>query len=715
MTPHHFIVATAGHVDHGKSALVKALTGIDPDRLPEEKARGITIDLGFAHLELPAPAGHENPSTLDSRPSTFSLGIVDVPGHEDFVKNMVAGVGSIDLALLVVAADDGWMPQTEEHLQILTYLGVTRAVVALSKIDLAEGREADAVAALREQLLGTPFADAPIVPTSVIANRGLEELKATLAQVLAQTPPPRDVGKPRLSVDRVFTLHGIGTVVTGTLTGGTFRRGQSVVIQPGGKTARIRSLQNHSRDVEAIGPGCRTAINLPDIAKGLADTSEEGVRRGEVITLAELGAPCDTWDVALEKSVRLKGGKSAAARPLKDGTLVRVHLGSGNFPARVILQESGQLEPGPGQGCSKLALLSPRGTSGERTEERGNQPERASAPQPSPPSNGGEGEVKALDAALVPGLMAQLRFERPVFAFSGDRFIVRDSAEQATLAGGMVLDPDASRKGFRSPARSQFLRDCGSVENVGRVVNAHLARDGAVRRATLLLKSRFSPQEIADAVGGLAREGQATLAGEWVAAKPWWEKLCRRAAGAIDAEHAAHPERAGLAVSELRAHLEKDLPAPELFEALAAELCASGFAQAGVAFRRATHRPALPPHLQAAGARLRAALAARPVEPPARKELAPDIVSQQALRFLLQTGEAIELGEDVVLLMESFVRMKEAIVRRIREKGPATVSDLRQLFGTTRRIMMPLLDRLDRDGVTVRQGDLRILRGVQTR
>src|SRR5688572_28228709 len=189
---HHLIVATAGHVDHGKSALVKALTGTDPDRLPEEQSRGITIDLGFAHLELPAPG----PS-----PSTFLLGIVDVPGHEDFVKNMVAGVGSIDLALLVVAADDGWMPQTEEHLQILSYLGVNRAVVALTKIDLVES-ETTATARLRERLANSPFAEAPIVPTSVPNARGLDALKASLARVLLDTPPTRDIGKPRLPVDR---------------------------------------------------------------------------------------------------------------------------------------------------------------------------------------------------------------------------------------------------------------------------------------------------------------------------------------------------------------------------------------------------------------------------------------------------------------------------------------------------------------------------------
>src|SRR5271163_4203956 len=168
----HFIVATAGHVDHGKSALVKALTGTDPDRLPEEKLRGITIDLGFAHLRLPS---------LKRPASPFLLGIVDVPGHEDFVKNMVAGIGSIDLALLVVAADDGWMPQTEEHLQILTYLGVTRAVVALTKNDLTQD-QIGATAAIREKLQGTPFAGAPIVPTSVISGRGLDELKTSLAR-----------------------------------------------------------------------------------------------------------------------------------------------------------------------------------------------------------------------------------------------------------------------------------------------------------------------------------------------------------------------------------------------------------------------------------------------------------------------------------------------------------------------------------------------------
>src|SRR3982074_3052567 len=196
MTPKPYILATAGHVDHGKSALVKALTGTDPDRLPEEKARGITIDLGFAELNLTGPDGEQ-----------FQVGIVDVPGHEHFVRNMIAGVGSIDLALLVVAAGDGWMPQTEEHLQILLYLGVKRIAVALTKSDL--GSTENVTTQIREKLNNSPFANSQIVPTSVRTGEELEDLKRALVTEFAALSPPRDIGKPRLFVDRAFTLRGI--------------------------------------------------------------------------------------------------------------------------------------------------------------------------------------------------------------------------------------------------------------------------------------------------------------------------------------------------------------------------------------------------------------------------------------------------------------------------------------------------------------------------
>jgi selenocysteine-specific elongation factor len=629
----HFIVATAGHVDHGKSAIVKALTGTDPDRLPEEKARGITIDLGFAHLELPA-------STPGTPP--FLVGIVDVPGHEDFVKNMVAGVGSIDVALIVVAADDGWMPQTEEHLQILTYLGVHRAVVALTKIDLVQ-EEDFAIAAIQSKLRNTPFSDAPIVPTSVVTGRGLDHLKAAIARVLAGMPSPRDIGKPRLPVDRVFTLRGIGTVVTGTLTGGTLRRGQSVAIQPSGKIARIRNIQSHNRDVESAVPGTRTALNLTDIA------ASDDVRRGDVVTLAEFGGPSEILDVVLEGSPRTN-------RRLRDGAQVHVHHGSANVRANVVFSSQKELSPGE-------------------------------------------------------KVLAQLRLELSAFAFAGDRFVLRDSAGQNTLAGGVVLDPEPNRKLFRSEARLSFLRQ--RAESPGEVtsfVASQIARDGAIRTPQLLLKSKFSATDISNAVSRLAAEGNLVLAGDFAVGAARWQHLRRCAADAIDARHRAHPEQIGLSLPDLRTDLGADLPFFDLFEFLVGDLCRSEFDKTGNTIRRVTHQRMLHPPLQAAVATLRTTLAARPFDPPSRKQLAPDSVSRQAMRFLIETGEAVEINEEVVLSSDSLKNMIKLISQYIRKNGAATASQLRQELGCSRRVIIPLLEHLDRDGLTFRNGDTRRLR-----
>ena len=405
-----FILATAGHVDHGKSALVRALTGTDPDRLPEEKRRGITIELGFAQLQL----------------GDISLGIVDVPGHEDFVKNMVAGVGSIDLALLVVAADDGWMPQTEEHLQILFYLGVRRIVVALTKIDLTGAVDATEKG-IRVQLRDTPFADAAIIGTSITSGSGLDELKAQLTREFSALAPQRDIGKPRLAVDRAFTLRGIGTVVTGTLSGGSLKRGQSVVVQPANISARIRALQNHGLDVEEIGPGARTAVNLPDVPVAQKKTGA-GIWRGDIVTIPELGEPNAIVDILLVRSPRLP----AKTRSIKHGALVRVHHDSANFAARLFFQDSDELFAG--------------------------------------------------ESAI-----AQLRFDSAVFMFANDRFVVRDPSEQNTLAGGIVLDPDATARNFRTPAQREFLRQRAQAPSDARVfVATQIARDRVVKREYLV-------------------------------------------------------------------------------------------------------------------------------------------------------------------------------------------------------------------------------------
>jgi selenocysteine-specific elongation factor len=391
-------------------------------------------------------------------------------------------------------------------------------------------------------------------------------------------------------------------------------------------------------------------------SRGHTASISDGIQRGNVITLPELGAPCDALDVLIEKSPRLINSSGRAARPLKDGTLVRIHHASANFPARVLLLDSGRLLPGQ-------------------------------------------------------RLLAQLRCRVPVFAFAGDRFIVRDWPEQSTLAGGIILDADSNRKNFRLQAHRKFLEQrAASPDDVSVFTASQLLRDHAVRRSALLVKSRFGTAEICKAVSRLISEAQAIEAGDWVAEATWWKGLCHKAAEAIRSAHRLHPERIGLPLNDLRKAVESDLPDAEVFNALVSELCRSEFIQTGTAIRHAAHRPALPPHLQSAGAKLRAALSARPLEPPSRKELAPDGSSQQALRFLFETGEAIELGDEVVLLTEHFNRASETIKKFLRERGFATVSELRQALATSRRIMVPLLERLDRDGITLREGDRRVLK-----
>src|SRR5688572_4055624 len=294
-----YTVGTAGHVDHGKSTLIEALTGIDPDRLREEKERGMTIDLGFAWLTL--PSGRE-------------ISIVDVPGHERFVKNMLAGVGGIDAALLVVAADEGIMPQTREHLAILNLLGIGRGLVALTKKDLVDD---EWIGLLTEEigdaLKGTTLAGAKVVPVSALGRDGLETLKTELDQLLEQTPAKRDVGRPRLPVDRVFSLGGFGTVVTGTLLDGALTLGQELEVLPAGLKTRARGLQSHKSKVEVAVPGRRVAVNLGGLAT-------EDLQRGDVVTVPGALRPTAALDVRL----RLLPD---APKPLANATSVSFHSG----------------------------------------------------------------------------------------------------------------------------------------------------------------------------------------------------------------------------------------------------------------------------------------------------------------------------------------------------------------------------------------------------
>ncbi|MDQ6743846.1 MAG: selenocysteine-specific translation elongation factor [Candidatus Dormibacteraeota bacterium] len=325
-----FVVGTAGHIDHGKSTLIQALTGIDPDRLEEEKRRGMTIDLGFAYLTLPGGR---------------LVGIVDVPGHARFIRNMLAGVHGLDAVLLVVAADEGVMPQTREHLEIVDLLEVGRGLAVVTKVDLVEPDWLELVSAeLADTLAGTSLAGAPILPVSAQTGQGLEELKKRLDLLLEGTPARQDRGRPRLPVDRVFTIGGFGTVVTGTLVDGSLRVGEEVELQPSARRVRVRGLQQHNRKVEAAEPGSRVAANLVGVEKDELSRGEVLARPGTVVATRRVDA-----------SVRVLPD---SPRGLRHGGQVMLHTGTAEVPARVIVLAAEEVPPG-GSGWVQLYLSQP--------------------------------------------------------------------------------------------------------------------------------------------------------------------------------------------------------------------------------------------------------------------------------------------------------------------------------------------------------------------
>ena len=313
-----FVLGTAGHIDHGKSVLVHALTGIDPDRLREEKERGMTIELGFAWLKL--PGGQE-------------VGVIDVPGHERFVKNMLAGVGGIDLALLIVAANEGVMPQTREHLAILDLLGVRRGIVVITKKDLVDDDLLTLVRMdIEDQVAGTVMAGAPIMAVSAVTGEGIPEIVTAIDELISTIEPKQDLGRPRLPVDRIFTIAGSGTVVTGTLIDGELTVGQEVEIAPSGLKSRLRGLQTHKSKIDKAGPGSRVAANLVGI-------NTYQLQRGDVVTKPGWLKPTKMVTVRLKLIDYLQ-------RPLRHGATVSFHTGASETMAKVRLLEGDLVEPG---------------------------------------------------------------------------------------------------------------------------------------------------------------------------------------------------------------------------------------------------------------------------------------------------------------------------------------------------------------------------------
>ena len=636
MSQKNFILATAGHIDHGKSTLIEALSGINPDRLPEEQKRGMTIDLGFAHLNI---------KDTENQDEIFSLGLIDVPGHADFVKNMVAGAGSVDLAMFVVAADDGWMPQSEEHLQILSYLNVKRAVVALTKSDTVDDIDFS-IEVIRDSLKGSAFENSPVVPVCALIGEGIDEIKKVIINELKELPPPADISKPRLCVDRVFSPKGVGTVITGTTHGGGFSKGQKVIIQPQGTETTIRSIQNHNSQLDNCKSGMRTALNIPDI-EILKGKSKEGIRRGDTITIADLGTPSRRVHVEVHVSER-----ATKIQTIKHAQRVRFHHFSTTISGKILFFENSNLEKGNKQ-------------------------------------------------------IAEIRLDRPVFTFAGDRFVLRDWSKQFTIGGGIILDSSPPKRSYRTEKQRNFLVMRASNPNEFTThLNSLLTRDNYIKSNTPLSQSSFSKSVIEHAI----ENNDAVVSGNFIIDKKWWSEINEIAGNRIKTIHEKHPELPGIDISQLRTFMKKRVFDSKLFEFLIDQLCKSGFTKKDTILSIDSHKASLPNHLTSSGKKIISLLDANPLEPPNPKEIINSENDEAALKFLLQTNEAIQLDEKVILLSKNYNEAVDKIRSYITQNGPATAADLRKALSSTRRVIIPLLEHLDKEGITFRSGDTRVLK-----
>jgi len=633
------VLGTAGHIDHGKTALIRALTGVDTDRLPEEKARGITIDLGFAPLDLA---------------EGLRVGVVDVPGHERLVRTMVAGATGIDLVLLVVAADEGVMPQTREHVAICELLGVTSGVVALTKIDIASDDLAElAEAEVEEHLKGTRLADAPVVRVSATTGQGLDVLRGKLLTAIENTPAhtPRS-GPPRLSIDRTFAAKGFGAVVTGTLVGGALAVGDAVEVQPSERRARVRGLQHHGVTTERVEPGARCAVNLQGIELG-------EISRGQVVTRPGALTPSLTLDVEL---VWLDVAPSS-----KQPVSVELLAGTAERRARVAPIGASALEPGTA-GFARLHV---------------------------------EGEP----LSLLPG-------DRFVL-----RGFARTAMGGTTLGGGIVLDVAPPRRRRSDPGLLRDLRALAQrdprTDLEVRIRRAGLsgAAQEALRRETGLDGDLFE-----QSLEALRESGEAlpTTAGSWLHSAALSD-LENRLGSALDAWHAAEPLQPGMPAGALRGRAPANVPraAIELtLERLAARgaLCIEGDL-----VHRPEHRPTLGAEEQALTERILAEAASAGLDPPGLREWAERLETPaERLRDLLAHLEReerlVRAGDDLWFDRAAIDELRERVVAYLREHTQLDTPTYKALIGTTRRTAVPLMELFDEERLTMRRAEVRLLR-----
>ncbi|GAC1437644.1 MAG: selenocysteine-specific translation elongation factor [Chloroflexota bacterium] len=615
------VIGTAGHIDHGKSTLVHALTGIDPDRLREEKERGMTIELGFAWLTL--PGGQQ-------------VSVVDVPGHERFIRHMLAGVGGIDVALLVVAADEGVMPQTREHVDILGLLQVAHGVVALTKIDhpTVDAEWMDLVTEdITAVLAPTALAGSPVVPCSALTGAGLPHLLEALQEALSAAPRHPDRGRPHLPIDRVFTLSGFGTVVTGTLLDGVLEVGQDIEVAPSGRRGRIRGLQTHRTKILRADPGGRVAVNITGI-------STDEIARGDVLCLPGAVRPSTLLDVRLRVL-------ADAGRPLTHNMAISVHTGAAEAMGRLSLLDAQELEPG---------------ASG----------------------------------------WVQLRLARPVAAFPGDRCIVRVPTPSATIGGGVIVDVAPTRHRRFAPRVLAHL-DVLAVGDPRELVAQALYEQGPLGIAELARRVGMAGDTVTALLNALESEGRTVPLRTLWYATPRWNELSGRLTAALAAYHGHHPFRAGAPAEEMRARLGV---APRAWTEMIDRLTAQGtVAQAGDALLLSGHEIRFNAEQQGQASRVIEALRAQPYTPPSPSEVgaAPEVVEA-----LLARGEIVKLADTVYLDPGAYRHMVEGVLRHIDETGSVNVAQMRDLFGTSRKYSLALLEHLDAAQITRRVGDVRV-------
>ncbi len=633
------IVGTAGHIDHGKTSLVKALTGIDADRLEEEKRRGITIDIGFAHFELPGPDGQR-----------FRLGFVDVPGHERFVRNMLAGVGGIDLVLLAIAADEGIKPQTREHFDICRLLAIRRGITVLTKSDAVDAETLEVVRLEVEDYVRGSFLDAgldtgldaahsPIVAVSSLTGAGLDELKSALAKVASEVATKDSAALARLPIDRVFTMKGFGTVVTGTLVAGTIRKEEELQVFPTGKRVRVRGVQVHGSPADAAIAGQRTALNL-------AGLSTEELGRGMTLAAADTFRSTTRADALLSLL--------SSAKPFKDGARVHFHAYASETIAEVRLYGAKQVKPG--------------------------------------------------DEAY-----AQLRFAEPMLLLPGDRFIVRQFSPIVTIGGGLVLDASPATRRQRAEDALAFLKTMrdGSAEQV---LAARVARRGATG---LRLDDVPGEMNIRRAEAARLAVKAGLMACDQVLVAPAaFAKAKADVLQALKKFHDGNPLVAGMSKEELR---DRASLGPEVFYSVLGKLAEEKTLAVSGELVHLAGRGVIMKDEEAESKKIiEQAFASAGLKVPSLKEVlaglkVDKVRAQKIVTLLLRDRLLIKISDELVFHQSALLDLRQKVAALKTTAAKIDVARFKDMTGVSRKYAIPLLEYLDRERVTRRVGDERII------